>query len=177
MFSADGACPLICYNGGECVYTEKEAGFGCSCPSVTNDGLESTFVGQRCETPAIVCKEGAVSYNCLNGSSCNLEKGSCNCPAEFEGTFCKDGPSTCLYGGMCYNGGECNDRHERKKDECKCKFGTEGEQCEIIVTGVRSNPGAIAGIAVGSLFGVVVLAVISRRVYRRCTGGDIETTS
>merc|ERR1711879_1112932 len=173
------SCPLNCYNGGYCVNTEETLGYHCECPSVTDGGATSTFTGMRCETPATVCKSDDASYTCLNGSSCNLEKGTCDCLKEFSGDYCEHGPNACMYGGhVCLNGGTCNDRHEKQVSRCNCnRFVAEGEQCEILVTGVRSKPGAIAGIVTGSVVGFGILVIVLRRVYRRCTGGDIEMQS
>lgn len=182
----DAACPLQCYNDGQCVYTESAADFHCECPTVTSDGKTSTFTGTRCETPSLVCEEEDtnVSYLCLNGGSCNLSKENCDCPDGFSGAFCQNGPKSCLYGGVCYNGGQCRDRHNKKQDECDCPFGTKGDKCETLTATSGAiemidgfSNGIIAAIAIGTLAGVLVLSLIARLFFRRCTKGDIEMQS
>lgn len=186
------ACPLLCYNNGECAAGDIPGDFHCECPMVRDDnGLQSSFTGTRCETPSVACEEGAVSYQCLNGSSCNMDENSCVCTPGFEGNFCEFGPSTCMYGGVCYNGGKCNDRHNKKEDKCNCPSGTKGERCETLIEGMKVtsdqtggtteattvlkntalteesslNVPIIVGVAVaGAFLGVAVTALIARRI-------------
>jgi len=144
MATADENCPLKCFNGGECQHVPDSAQFVCDCPVLTNG---DSFTGIRCETPVTECqhKDGS-SYICLNDSTCNLNDKSCDCPEEFSGTFCENGPVECFYGGICYNGGKCFEKHQNQVDECICPKGTFGENCE----GVSLAAGAIAGISVGA---------------------------
>jgi len=182
---ADESCPLKCYNGGECKH-DQPVDYSCVCPKATNNGVTTTFTGTWCETPMVLCEIESVSFSCLNGASCNATDNSCNCPNEFSGKFCENGPVTCYFDVVCYNGGTCRDLYERKESECLCSSGFTGDRCEIVTqsdfvkkssTLKGFSTGSIIGIAVGALFGVILLGVVIRRVYKRCTGGDIEMTS
>lgn len=167
------ACPLQCFNNGECAYVEEISQFYCECPIEVNG---QTFTGIRCETPTITCRpSSSVSYTCLNDSTCNLESSSCNCPEGFSGQFCEFGPVLCLYGSVCYNGAFCLERHNSKTDECVCLDGFSGKNCETIDPSF--SMGAIIGISIGSTVGVLLLFIIMRRCFKRCRKSDIEISS
>ena len=131
--SVTAFCPLDCYNGGECVYVEESADYFCKCP-MSRNGV--TFVGIRCETPAITCTSNSgtcLEWQCLNDGLCAGSEDFCTCPDGFSGTFCEDGPVKCMYGTtMCRNGGTCVDLHFKQVSECSCPVSTKGDECEKI---------------------------------------------
>lgn len=163
LINGDINCPLQCYNGGICSYSEKSE-FSCNCPPLNI--YSRGFGGIRCETPFVICDNGLLEYRCWNDSTCDIDNNRCKCSDEFSGTYCEIGPVKCLDGLLCFNGATCrewdpfNPKSLDENSSCRCLRGYTGEQCEIEeeIIEIKESTTSSSDNGIGIIF-IVVLSV------------------
>uniref|UniRef100_A0A8R1IB21 Uncharacterized protein n=1 Tax=Caenorhabditis japonica TaxID=281687 RepID=A0A8R1IB21_CAEJA len=91
--------------------------------------------GRSCAVSKFCFNNTDHTYRCLNGGTCNMDVGICECPIEFQGEYCQNyvGSDNCEPGEKDCVNGRC--RRENEAIYCNCDDGwikDSGGNCTIV---------------------------------------------